>query len=68
MTESETTKTLWIANRGDNTVTLIDYELSKTIRVGRGPAAISALGIDNVIVANHDDHTITTILLNKSVI
>jgi YVTN family beta-propeller protein len=71
MTESETTKTLWVANKGDNTVTLIDSELPRaaTIRVGRAPAAISALGAYgggiNVIVANHDDHTITTILLTK---
>jgi YVTN family beta-propeller protein len=65
MAETERTLTLWVANKGDNTVTVIDSELPKTatIRVGKAPVAISHLGIYgggiNAIVANHDDHNDT---------
>jgi DNA-binding beta-propeller fold protein YncE len=36
MTETERTLTLWVANRGDNTVTLIDSDLPKGVKPSRG--------------------------------
>ena len=63
------TNTIYVANKEDNTVSVIDgknnSKIGKDIPVGKGPSAIG-VNTNTIYVANKDDNTVSVIDINNN--